>query len=63
MELKQMELKEKLVDLRKEKGLSQAELAEAINVSRQAISRWEVGSAIPSTSCGLVSSMRYQWTN
>lgn len=41
-----MELKEKLVDLRKKKGLSQAELAEAINVSRQAISRWEVGSAI-----------------
>ena len=39
MELKQMELKEKLVDLRKEKGLSQAELAEAINVSRQAISQ------------------------
>lgn len=43
-----MELKEKLVDLRKKKGLSQAELAEAINVSRQVISRWEVGSAIPS---------------
>lgn len=43
-----MELKEKLADLRKKKGLSQAELAEAINVSRQAISRWEVGSAIPS---------------
>lgn len=43
-----MELKEKLVDLRKKKGLSQAELAEAINVSRQAVSRWEVGSAIPS---------------
>lgn len=43
-----MELKEKLVDLRKKKGLFQAELAEAINVSRQAISRWEVGSAIPS---------------
>lgn len=43
-----MELKEKLVDLRKKKGLSQAELAEAINVSRQTISRWEVGSAIPS---------------
>ena len=43
-----MELKEKLVALRKEKGLSQAELAEAIKVSRQAISRWEVGTAIPS---------------
>ena len=43
-----MELKEKLAELRKKKGLSQAELAEAIKVSRQAISRWEVGSAIPS---------------
>ena len=43
-----MELNEKLVALRKKKGLSQAELAEAINVSRQAISRWEVGTAIPS---------------
>ena len=43
-----MELKEKLADLRKKKGLSQAELAEAINVSRQAISRREVGTAIPS---------------
>lgn len=43
-----MELKEKLVALRKKRGLSQAELAEAIKVSRQAISRWEVGTAIPS---------------
>lgn len=43
-----MELKEKLVDLRKKKGLSQAELSEVIKVSRQAISRWEVGTAIPS---------------
>lgn len=43
-----MELSEKLTDLRKSKGLSQLELAEAINVSRQAISRWEVGTATPS---------------
>lgn len=43
-----MELNERLVALRKKKGLSQAELAEAIKVSRQAISRWEVGTAIPS---------------
>ena len=34
---------EKLVRLRQEKGLSQLQLAEEINVSRQAISRWEVG--------------------
>lgn len=44
-----MELSKKLATLRKSKGLSQLELAEEINVSRQAISRWEVGSAIPST--------------
>lgn len=39
----------KLVSLRKQKGLTQMELAEKLNVSRQAISRWEVGAAIPST--------------
>lgn len=44
-----MRLEEKLVALRKKKGLSQAELAEHMNVSRQAISRWEVGEAVPST--------------
>lgn len=44
-----MKLKEKLISLRKEKGLSQMKLAEMMNVSRQAISRWEVGAAVPST--------------
>lgn len=43
-----MKLEEKLVSLRKAKGLSQMKLAEMMNVSRQAISRWEVGSAVPS---------------
>lgn len=42
-------LSEKLFDLRKAKGLTQAELAEMLQVSRQAISRWEVGTAVPST--------------
>lgn len=42
-------LPEKLVSLRKQKGLTQMELAEQLNVSRQAISRWEVGAAVPST--------------
>lgn len=36
-----MELKEKLVALRKEKGLTQSAVAEKLDVSRQAISRWE----------------------
>lgn len=44
-----MKLEEKLVSLRKAKGLSQMKLAEKMNVSRQAISRWETGAAIPSS--------------
>ena len=43
-----MSLAEKLVTLRKQKGLTQMDLAEQLNVSRQAISRWEVGAAVPS---------------
>jgi len=44
-----MKLDEKLVSLRKEKGLTQMEAAEELHVSRQAISRWESGVAVPST--------------
>lgn len=44
-----MNLAEKLVILRKQKGLTQLDLAEKLSVSRQAISRWEVGSAVPNT--------------
>jgi transcriptional regulator with XRE-family HTH domain len=43
-----MELNEKLTQLRKEKSLTQMELAEEINVSRQAISKWEIGKTVPS---------------
>ncbi len=43
-----MLLQEKLVYLRKNKGLSQLELSEELKVSRQAVSKWEVGTAIPS---------------
>lgn len=44
-----MLLHEALAHCRKEKGISQLELAEELNVSRQAISKWETGAAIPST--------------
>lgn len=44
-----MELAEKLTTLRKDKGLTQIEVAEELNVSRQAVSKWEVGDTIPST--------------
>ena len=39
----------KLYQLRKRSGISQEELAEKLNVSRQAISKWERGEALPDT--------------
>lgn len=44
-----MNLPAKLAFLRKETGFTQMELAEKLKVSRQAISKWEVGTAVPST--------------
>lgn len=40
-------LSEKLYMLRKRSGLSQEQLAERLDVSRQAISKWESGTSIP----------------
>ena len=40
-------LGEKIQQLRREAGISQEKLAEKLNVSRQAISKWELGSAVP----------------
>lgn len=42
-----MRFEEKIVELRKAKGLSQEELAEQLGVSRQAVSRWELGNTLP----------------
>lgn len=42
-----MDLGNKLIELRKSKKLSQEELAEKINVSRQTISNWENGRFYP----------------
>ena len=43
-----MEFHEKLQELRKSRGLTQEDLAEALYVSRTAISKWESGRGYPS---------------
>ena len=46
-----MEFNEKLQQLRKNKGLTQEELAQAIYVSRTAVSKWESGRGLSVISC------------
>ena len=42
-----MNFNEKLIELRKSKGLSQDELGNALGVSRQTISKWELAQSYP----------------
>ena len=44
-----MSLGEKISDLRKRKGISQEKLAELLDVSRQAVTKWESGKGNPDT--------------
>lgn len=44
-----MKLGEKIVKLRKERGLSQEALAEQIGTTRQAVSKWENDQGFPET--------------
>ena len=44
-----MKLSEKIVELRKARGMTQEELASKCNVSRQSISKWEADIALPET--------------
>lgn len=42
-----MALQEKIYQLRKSRGMSQEELAEKVGVTRQAVSKWEMGTSVP----------------
>ena len=42
-----MEIGNKIMELRKKKGMSQEDLAEEIGVARQTISKWELGETSP----------------
>ena len=46
-----MTLGEKIYQLRKQKGYSQEELAEKLNISRQSVSLWENNQTVPSIDC------------
>ena len=42
-----MKLNEKIISLRNKYQMSQGDLAEKLNVSRQSVSKWETGASIP----------------
>jgi len=42
-----MSFSEKIQILRKQKGISQEQLAEMLDISRQAVSKWELGESLP----------------
>lgn len=43
-----MNLQEKMIGARKKKGVTQDQLARELQVTRQTVSRWERGTALPS---------------
>ena len=57
-----MDIAEKIIKLRKANGWSQEDLAEKLYVSRQAISRWENGTALPDAENVLQISKLFQVT-
>ena len=42
-----MILADKIMNLRKQQGMSQEELAHQLGISRQSVSKWESGASIP----------------
>lgn len=46
-EAREMKLNEKIIYCRKQAGMSQVDLADALKVSRQSVSKWETGESNP----------------
>lgn len=42
-----MSVGERIIELRKKQNISQVKLAEAVGVTRQAVSKWETGQSLP----------------
>ncbi len=54
-----MNITQRLVELRKKTGLSQEEFGEKLGLSRQSISKWETGEAIPDVDNLILLSQKY----
>ena len=44
-----MTIREKLIKIRSDSGLSQQEFADKLNIARQTVTRWEAGKSVPSS--------------
>lgn len=53
-----MELKEKLQILRAQMRMSQEELPERLNISRQSVTKWETGQSFPDRRKSFIISMK-----
>ncbi|MBR6676893.1 MAG: helix-turn-helix transcriptional regulator [Clostridia bacterium] len=47
--MKEINLSKNIADLRKQKGITQEQLAQALNISPQAVSKWETNTSQPDT--------------
>ena len=47
--MKEVNISKNIADLRKKKGITQEQLATALNISPQAVSKWETGTSQPDT--------------
>ncbi len=50
-----------ILEMRKDKGLTQKQLADMVGVSDKAVSRWETGKGLPDTSTMPMMSLALTW--